>query len=162
MGSRAARASGRAEPERACCGRRDGEQKDYRGSSHATETENGKTGPDSQRISWERGRRGRERRERGGVDQAESDEGKADAPDRDAAARIPAHDRDPDHFVEASRKRDAHDRGAAAGSSERERARTLVCPEEAAPPVRLEAICDREEEARCGDKGGIPVREGPA
>jgi hypothetical protein len=80
----------------------------------------------------------------------------------DPAAGIPAHDRDPDHLIEAARKRDAHDRGATARGGERKRARSLVRPEEATPPVRLEAIRDREENARGGDKAGIPVRERPA
>src|SRR5688572_12032770 len=88
--------------------------------------------------------------------------GRKAAADADGTAGIPAHDRDANHLVEAAREDDAHDRGAAARGGERERAGALVRSEEPAPSVRLEPVGQHEEEARCGEESGVPVRQWPA
>jgi hypothetical protein len=114
------------------------------------------------RVPREECGRSSKRRERDGVDETERDEGEAEAADADRAAGIPAHDRDPDHLVESARERDAHDRGAAARGSERERPGPLGRPEEPTPPVGLEAVRRHEEEAGDRDEPGVPLRERPA
>ena len=81
-----------------------------------------------------------QRRQGDAVDQAEHDKRKAKRTHAGRTGSIAADDGDPHRVVEAARKHQADQRGAAVAGRERERSRPLIRCEQPSPSEGLEAL----------------------
>ena len=72
------------------------------------------------------------------------------------------HDGDANRLVEASRQRDAADRGCTAGGGEGQRLRALAFSEEPLPAPRLEGVGEEKEDAGRDHQERVGARKRPA
>src|SRR5437764_1343940 len=110
------------------------------------------------RCGSDRSRRSQRRR----IEQPDDDDRERERAKADMLSRKPAHDRDADRLVEATRQCNTADRCSAAGGGERQRLRTLIRRKQSLPSPRLECVRGDKERACGGEEEWIGFLERPA